>query len=209
MIVVFIFSAILQCLGLPSGQPSRPSKTYFPNTRGDYWEYAVYDSSKTRDHPDFQRDYTVRITVGGSVNLADGKPATVWQYQYPWGKDTGYVRMDGDTIKIFDRIYSSSVRALSFPRQLFIQPFVLNSSWEGKLLFTDSFRVVDRSTVTTPAQTFTGCYTLVRHYRGPNLEYKDRFWFKPYTGMVRIDYHQYNMGVLTIATWQLKRYSLH
>src|SRR5690348_5527847 len=82
------------------------SSAYFPNTVSDYWEYEVYDSSTVREHEGFPREYTVKVTVAGIKRLVDRKPAKVWQYQYPWGKDTNYVRISGDSIKVLDPAYS-------------------------------------------------------------------------------------------------------
>jgi hypothetical protein len=185
-----------------------PSREYFPNTVGDSWEYDVYDSSVVRDHPNFPRGYTVKLVVTGIQKLVDGKDATVWQYQYPWGNDTNFVRIIDDSIKVFDAVYSREPRNLDFPRQMFLPPFQVGKRWDGKLLYIDSSRVMNRSNIITPTQTFPDCFDIYHHYLGPNLEYNDHYWFKPNIGMTRISYNQYTLGFYIVVLWQLKKYSL-
>ena len=209
MIAYLILFSFLQCCNWQTVQPNAQVKTYFPNKTGSSWQYEVYDSSRIRDHAGFPRSYNVTVTIAGTKIMADGRPASIWLYQYPWGEDTGYLRIDGDTVKVYDQVYSATARGLLFPRQVWLPPFKLNDRWAGKLLYTDSFHIVDQSAVMTPAQTFTGCFTIYHYYRGPNIEYKDRYWFKPYTGMVKIYYHQYSLGILSVQLWQLKKYSFH
>lgn len=57
-----VYSLIFFLLGLAAchkdttrpNQSNHPASEYFPNSVGDYWEYEVYDSSHTRDHPDLK-----------------------------------------------------------------------------------------------------------------------------------------------------------
>ena len=49
--------------------------------------------------------FSVKVVIIGTKKLADGKIAAIWQYNYPFGIDTNYVRIVGDTIKIFDNSY--------------------------------------------------------------------------------------------------------
>ncbi len=211
-----VYSVIFFLFGLAAchkdttqpNQSNHPGSEYFPNTVGDYWEYDVYDSSYVRDHPNYPKQYTVKVRIIGSKKLVDGKDAIIWQYQYPWGNDTNYVRVIGDTIEIFDLIYSRYIEDLNFPRLIFIQPFGVNKRWDGKLLYMDSSRVISQSDVTMKFQVFNNCFDIYHYYLGPNLEFKDDYWFKPNIGFVKIYYHQYNMGPTLIQMWQLKEYIL-
>ena len=65
--------------------PNKAASEYFPNKVGNYWEYEVYDSSETRGtYSSYPRRYNVTVSIIGSTTLADGKEATIWQYEYPW-----------------------------------------------------------------------------------------------------------------------------
>lgn len=201
---LFLLGLLLSC-NKHTPEQNTPYDKYFANNVGNYWEYDVYDSSSVRVHSDYPRAYTVKVIISGIQKLVDGKDATVWEYQYPWGNDTNYVRLVGDTVKIFDRVYSRSIEDLNFPRQIFLLPFEISKRWDGKLLYIDTSRVIRQEDVTVPAQTFTNCFDLFRHYLGPNLEYNDSYWFKPNIGMVKIYLHEYNLGPVTIELWRLKR----
>ena len=182
------------------------SSEYFPNTVGDYWEYEVYDSSQVREHPSYPRRYSVKVIITGTTKLVDGKDATVWQYEYPWGSVINYIRIVGDTIKEFDTVYSRDIRGLDFPRKIFIQPFNVNKRWDGKLLAIDSSRVINQRNVIIGSQSFSDCFDIYHHYVGPNMDFNDQYWFKPNLGMVQIFYNHYNLGFFRIELWQLKKY---
>ena len=187
------------------------SVNYFPNTVGDKWEYAVTDSAQyVEGSNNTVNHYSVQVSVVGTKKLADGKNAAIWQYNYPFGIDTNYVRIIGDTVKIFDNSYNSyTVEGLKFPKLILVQPFKVNNSWDGKHLWFDTLTVVNQTDVTTPFQTFKGCFQIYHHYIGPNIETKDNYWFKPEIGMVKIYLNHYNLGPLIYSTWQLKYYSVH
>ena len=182
---------------------------YFPNAVGDSWEYEVMDSSPVRDHPDFPRRYNVKVLITGTKKLADNMDASIWQYEYPWGNDTNYVRIVGDTIKVFDRIYSSSIEYLKYPSQIFLIPFYINQRWDGNLLWVDSSKVLKKEDVKTLGHDFLSCFNIYRNYVGPNLNYQDYYWFKPAIGFIKISYNRYNLGFYSLESWQLKNYSVH
>ncbi len=75
---------------------------YFPNSIGNYWEYDVYDSSSSRDHPEVPREYIVKVMITGPKTLVDGRSALVWKYKFPWGNEIYYYRQDGDSVKTFE-----------------------------------------------------------------------------------------------------------
>jgi hypothetical protein len=184
------------------------ASTYFPNSVGDYWEYDVYDSSQLLQQDDL-RNYTVKVSIVGTKKLLDNQDATIWQYQYPWGNDTNYVRIVGDTVKIFDLIYSRYLEDLSYPRQIFLLPFEDKKRWDGKLLWIDSSHVSFITPLMTQFKTYDSCFKIYRHYIGPNIEDNDDYWFKPNVGMVMIHYNDYDFAPTTIRLWQLKKYYLH
>ena len=180
---------------------------YFPNTIGDFWQYQVTDSSQSSpNNPSAPIRYSVSVNITGIKTLLDGKDATIWQYQYPWGNDTNYVRVTGDTIKIFDLTYSRSLSDLNYPRLVFLPPFQVNQSWDGNLLDIDSYTVIHQADINTGSQTFMGCYDINYQYSGPNMEVNDHYWFKPFVGMVSMYSNHYLNGPNTYRTWQLTRY---
>ena len=180
--------------------------SYFPNSVGDYWEYDVYDSSQLLQGG--SRNYTVKVSIVGVKKLLDNQNATIWQYQYPWGNDTNYVRIVGDTVKVFELVYSKSLEYLSYPRQIFLLPFEDEKRWDGKL-FSDSYYVSFKPSVVTQFNAYDSCFQIHYQYGGPNMYYNDDYWFKPNVGMVMIHYNEYNIGPNTIRLWQLKKYNLH
>ncbi len=191
-------------------KPNTPAN-YFPNGVGDTWEYDVTDSAQyVPGSNDTIQHYSVKVLIVGTKKLADGNDAAIWKYSYPFGIDTNYVRIVGDTIKIFDNSYNShTVEGLKYPTLIFIQPFKVQEVWDGKHAWADTLTVLKQEDVSTSFQTFKDCFKIYRHYIGPNTEIKDNYWFKPQVGMVRIYMNHYNLGPLIYSTWQLKNYTVH
>jgi hypothetical protein len=206
-IFTFYFLVLLACH--KDGQKPGSSE-YFPNEIGDSWVYDVTDSTQSSPgNPSSPSHYAVTVTITGIKRLLDGKEAAIWEYQYPVGNETNYLRITGDTIKVFDNTYSRTMTDLNFPRQIFLLPFQVNQSWKGKLYDADSTKVIEKADVRIGAQTFTGCYHIYRHYSGPNIELNDHYWFKPDIGMVTIYKKDFNFGPTLYSTWQLKSFSVH
>jgi hypothetical protein len=202
ILLMIFFNACSKDAIKNNGQAS----SYFPNSVGDYWEYNVYDSSEL-----FQgnsRNYTVKVSIVGVKKLLDNQDATIWQYEYPWGNDTNYVRIVGDTVKVFDLVYSRYLEDLSYPRQFFLLPFEDQKRWHGKLLWIDTYDVSFKSSLVTQFNKYDSCFQIYRHYTGPNMDYNDDYWFKPNVGMVMIHYNDYNFAPVTARLWQLKDYHL-
>jgi hypothetical protein len=187
-------------------KPNISASEYFPNSSGDYWEYDVHDS--TAGYTEVE-NYTVKITIAGITKLIDGNDAYVWLYEYPSRNDTNYIRIVGDTVKVFDLIYSRSIRDLQFPREIYIIPFSAEQRWDGKLLLIDSFHVYTAPSIDTHAGVFTNCFNIYHHYLAPNTEFIDNYWFKPNVGMVKISYNHYVLNPRTFRIWNLKKYYLH
>jgi hypothetical protein len=184
---------------------------YYPNNIGDTWTYDVTDSTQSSlNNPSPPQHYTVTTTITGTKILVDGNQYVVWQYQYPWGNDTNFVKIVGDTLKIFSLTYSRTVTDLNYPRTIFILPFQVNNKWNGLLLNLDSSRVVSQSEfVVTSSQTFTDCFEIYHHYIGYNTELNDYYWFKLNIGMVKIFDFDYNNGPSLYRTWILRSYHIH
>jgi hypothetical protein len=194
--------AILLCLLLVACHKINGSNgpAYFPNAAGDYWIYNVTDSvASLPGNPFTPLHYSVKVVITGTTLMVDGKPATVWQYQYPWGNDTNFVRFNGDTVKFFSLVYSRSIANLAYPRVIFVLPLRVNSRWDGLLHNIDSSRVLTDS---------AGTYTIYHHYIGPNTEYNDYYFFTPNKGMALIRYNDYNNAPVHFRTWTLVNHHL-
>jgi len=188
--------------------PSKAASEYFPNTIGDYWEYSVYDSSMIPTHPRLPRNYPVKVSIIGTKQLVDNKDAVVWQYSYPDGNDLRYIRIVGDTVKIYDTIYSRTIRDLQFPRQIFIIPFKDSNSWQSNLLISDIYSTTFLLNAVVQNKSYDSVFKIYEHYIGPNIDNSDTYWFKPNIGRIQIYYNDYNLAPKTIQLWQLKKYYL-
>ncbi|RWZ88123.1 MAG: hypothetical protein EO766_09015 [Hydrotalea sp. AMD] len=184
-------------------KPNKEATEYFPNTVGNYWEYEVYDSSQIRDHPNFPRQYNVKIRITGITKLVDNKDATVWNYEYPWGNEINYYRIENDTIKVYDTVRAGGVAYIPFPNIVFIQPFFNGQEWKSNALWTDSF-YVKKDTI----EPFKNVFQIRRKYIGQQTYYHTIYWFSPQVGFVKIYRDEINMGIRTSEIWTLKSYQL-
>ena len=186
------------------------SNSYFPNKIGNYWVYDVYDSSTHRNYPTYPKDYEVKISIIGTKMMSDGKEATMWQYEYPWETDTNFVRIVGDTVKSFDKYFSSiEPRAFDFPREMYILPLQNQTGWKGKLLWVDTFSVKNDYNISTGYLNFDTCFNIYHYYYGSqDLRYNDNYWFKPYIGFITF-YYQHFLAPKETYLWNLKKYYLN
>lgn len=198
----FILFSLAACHKDPP-QPNIEASEYFPNKVGNYWEYNVYDSSQIREHPNVPREYTVKVKIIGTKRLVDNLDAMTWKYEYPWGSEIKYFRNSGDTIKVYDTIYSKTLADLLYPRLQFIQPFFDGQEWAGKLLWVDSFYVKKDS-----VPNFINTLLISRKYAGQGSYDFDDFWFSPKIGFIKIHRDEINQGIRTKELWQLKYYNL-
>jgi hypothetical protein len=204
--IILSFALLASSCHKDTVKPNTSASEYFPNSIGDYWEYNVHDSTAGYTQTE---NYTVKVRITGIKKLVDGNDAYVWKYEYPSRTDTNYIRIVGDTVKIFDLIYSRSIRDLKFPREIYIIPFNDEQRWNGKLLLTDTFHVYTVPSVDTHAGLFTNCFNIYHHYLGPNIEYMDNYLFKPYIGMIKIEFNHYALNPKTFQIWNLNKYYLH
>ncbi|HUZ59518.1 MAG TPA: hypothetical protein VMU83_12125 [Hanamia sp.] len=204
---LFIISLFLSCNKENLTQHKSPTE-YFPNTIGNYWEYNVYDSGQIPVDPKLPRNYTVKVSIIGIKKLVDSIDAYVWQISYPDGNDFRYIRMVGDTIKVFDTIYSRTVQNLQFPRHIFLIPFHDGDIWQNDLYDSDIYTTSLVRNVAVNWQFYDSAFKIFDHYLGPETEFKDTYWFKPNIGIIKIYLHEYIAAPLNIQLWQLKSYYL-
>jgi hypothetical protein len=190
--------------------PNKAASEYFPNKVGNYWEYEVYDSSEARGtYSSYSRRYTVTVTIVGIKSLIGGRDITMWRYEYPWGSDTNYLRISEDTVKVYDKFRTETAAGLNYPLQIFLIPFYDKQRWDGKLLGVDSSSVTFHSSINTSFGSFSNVSKIYHHYIGPNIDYKDEYYFAPNIGFPKLHYNRYNLAPLNIELWQLKRYYLN
>lgn len=198
--IIFLSALLITSCNKDTIKPNKEATEYFPNNIGNYWEYDVYDSNS-------RKQYNVTVNIIGIQKLIDNKDAYIWQYQYPWGNDTNYVRIVSDTVKIYDQFRIETLRGLEFPLKIFLIPFKDGQRWDGKLLAIDSSHVTAES-ITTSLGNFTNGFNIYHHYLGPNIESNDTYWFVPKIGMVKIYYNHYDFAPRTKVLWYLKKYYL-
>ena len=179
------------------------STEYFPNKVGNYWEYDVYDSSQIREHTDIPRRYLVKITIVGTKKLVDNIDAMIWKYEYPWGNETLYLRIENDSVKVYDAIRAAGITYIPYPNDLFINPFYDGQKWKSNLLWVDSF-FVKKDTLLN----YKNVYRIHRDYIGQQSYYHNDFWFSPQIGFLKKYRDEINQGIRTIELWQLKYYNL-
>jgi hypothetical protein len=199
--VIFLLASVLAACQKEVIKPNKEASEYFPNKVGNYWIYELYDSTSAK-----QYDVIVKIT--DTKKLVDGKGATIWVYEYPWGFDTNYVRITQDTVKVYDKFRTETIYNLKFPLKIFLIPFQDGQRWDGKLIAIDSSNVKAKSSISTSAKEFKNGFSIYHHYIGPNLEYNDTYDFIPKIGMVKVYYNHYDLAPPTRVLWQLKKYYL-
>jgi hypothetical protein len=188
---------------------NQKSADYFPNKVGNYWIYEVNDTSQINYHQGYPRTYDVKVSIISEKVMVDGNYATVWTYQFPWGVDTNFIRLVGDTIKVYDTSYSSNIRDLEFPRKLFILPFINGASWKGKLLWIDTFNVSKNYNLSNGFLNFDSSFNIYHYYYGSqDLRQYDNYWFEPNIGFVKIYYKHFYGAPWEYYTWNLKNYYL-
>ncbi len=202
MIKLLLVGFLLSTCHKDTTRPNKEAAEYFPNKVGNYWEYEVYDSTSVKK-------YVVSISISSKQKLIDNGDAFLWEYRYPWGNDTNYFRIVGDTVKVYDKFRIETINGLQFPLKIFIIPFQEEQRWNGKLLGIDSSHVTLQSSITTSFGTFTNGFNIYHHYQGPNIDYNENYYFIPKVGMVKIFYSHYDLGPTTKILWQLKKYYLN
>lgn len=199
---IFLSAAVFLSCHKDTSVTNQQASEYFPNKIGNYWEYTVYDSS-------LQKQYDVTVKIAGTKKLVDGIDANIWQYQYPDKTDTSYVRLDGDTIKMYDKARVETTQGLKFPLNTYVLPFKDGQRWDGKLLAVDSSHVTTLDLITISSETFKNGFNIYHYYLGPNIEYKDNYGFIPKIGMVKMYLNHYDLAPRNKQVWQLKKYILN
>ena len=199
-VLLLLLSVI--CCRKDTSSSNKFSTEYFPNSVGNSWIYQVHDSTANRA-------YIVAVKIVNKIVLVDGSEATIWEYRYPWGKDSTFVEVKKDSVKIYDKFRIESVRGIEFPLKIFLLPLNNDQRWDGKLLSVDTFYVTAQSLIRTSSQAFNNGFDIYHYYKGPNIEYKEHYFFIPRVGMVKMNYDHYDLGPPTKLLWEVKSYQLN
>jgi hypothetical protein len=167
----------------------------FPMAVGSEWTYAVYDN-------ELDSSFTMTVEISDTTTLPTGEHATIWVYMYGNAPDTEYVYIAGDTVTIRAGSYVRSTSA----RLVF--PLEVGNEWNG-LTFDDTSTVLQLSSVTVPAGTFTGAYPIERKWGALNVYGSNTCWFLPGVGLVKKIRHEYGWLIYADESWELIDYDIH
>ena len=177
-----------------------PAPEYFPNSVGDTWTYAFFDSiSHVAD------TVQVRVRSQGTIpsrvpHKYDTEAAYIWELSYKNHADTQYVNLLRDTVNVYDGQFS-------YP--YFIIPFEVGKHWGSSYgLGGDTTTVAMNDSITVSAGHFRSGFFIKRHQYtiGPVSSDDTDSWFVPEVGAVSI--HQYDVLGFYNVTWALLRYEI-
>lgn len=176
--------------------PLSQSEQKFPNSIGNSWTYAVYDSTE-------QDAFTVQVSIVGETTLSNGEPATIWQYTWPDRVDTQYVQKLDNQIRTYketDVAHTYTTILLDFPLE--------EGKKFGRSEAADTSDIVLEDSVTTPAGSFERGFKINRSRSSFNYWLIEHFWFVPHVGIVKMHRKEYPFGPVTNRTWILLEYEL-
>lgn len=162
---------MLSCQESPTISPTPPSPPEFPNSAGTRWTYLY-------EVPLLQYSDTVHYVVGEAVALPSGA-ARIWRITRSAGRDSQYVRQEGDTIRVFD-----ASRRLT---GMYLWPPVIGRGWTFSVepdRFDTAF-VEGRDTIVSPAGTWPEAWRVRHEYSFPWLSSSgsDTTWLVPGVGI--------------------------
>lgn len=173
--------------------PNSTIISYFPNTVGNKYTYAVTDSVNNMQA-------VVNVAVTGSSTVS-GKPVKVWVYTYPNYIDTNYVFSNKDSVVIYDKTKTTIDR-------IYLIPFNVGSKWRGPLL-SDSCKVVSYGSLMVQSGSYSDTYLIIEHIFGPNYHLTRNQWFVPKLGFVKMEINEFNLGPTKNQTWELIKYNVN
>jgi hypothetical protein len=181
--LVFIFQSC-SSKNNSTNPPAVSNTNTFPNSTGDKWTYAVYDStSNVAD--------TMTVTVTGSKSLPDGRKLEVWSFRSLAPNRASYLDYFGDSLFVYsgqDTVFLYSDNQGTTIHTDYVFPLSLGLAWANPLTgIIDSSSVTEKGTVTTPAGTFDNSYLIERFHTGLNDYVHSKVWFKDNVGIIKMD----------------------
>jgi hypothetical protein len=209
---IFDIGMLLMLLAIgckKSNNGNSNAQDQFPNKVGDEWHYLVKD---TTFHPGLNTDtssvqYNVDVLIVGTVKLANGITATIWQFNYPDHVDTNYVYQSEDTIKFFDH-------NITYLLGQYIFPFTSGSSWPYLPTITpfpESVSVTGPGVINVGNNEFSGAWRIYGFTGPPDGMFTIDQWFKDYVGFVKkyLDTSgEYTLGNRHNLDWYLESYEI-
>lgn len=184
---------ISSCKQNPAQPPSAKPTDYFPNQIGNTWIYSFYDS--VTNNAD-----TVTIKITGETTLPDNKRATIWQRKFSNYTDTFLVSIYADTVRIIPKqnIYVEWINTK------FIFPLYVGLKWVGDFI-RDTCMVVEKSSYTVPAGSFTNTFRIDEWWMGFNDYGAKSIWFVPKVGIVKVRTIRF---LVSNENWELLSYNV-
>jgi hypothetical protein len=147
--------------------PTQPASADFPNTVGDYWSYAFYDSLSNKS------DILTISIVGQTLD----KSISIWQFKYSDRIDTQYVSISGDTVTFSPQISSP----WSSYNTKIIFPLIVGNGWRT---YFDTTFISSTNYIGVPAGSFPTAYRIDEIWGGFNDYGTIVSWFVPKVGFV-------------------------
>ena len=186
-LIFFILVTILFIASSCIKEKDIPPIDYFPNEIGYTWVYNIYDSVAKKSD-------TLQISIIGSKNI-DGSDSKIWLLTYPNKTDTFFVSEKNDTV-----IFNTGI-----VRKVYVFPFFVNQIWDEYLAsLTRKSEVIGIENISTEAGVFNNTYIISRFLAGYNYYLKEKVYFKPGVGIVKLYSFEYNLSAPEIKTWELK-----
>lgn len=204
--IIIIISIInLSCSNSSTNPQPLPNSAVFPNTLGDRWVYAVYDSLNSKQD-------TLTVQVSSILTTSGNKHLFVWTYTSNSGVNPNYSISGLDTAYYYsgqDTVYSYYDNKGTQIESKYAFPLQVGFQWKNNSTgLTDISQVTEQQTVNVPAGSFPNTFHILRNKNGLNDYITLNIWFKERTGIVKLYMHETGF-VFRTFTWNLISYSVN
>lgn len=172
-----------------------PGSAYYPNSTGNFWQYKVTNLLKNTT-------FNVSVTIEGDT-MIDSVTYKLWRYRYPDQEQTVLVRVNNDSICMYD-VYSAQQVDLE---NVLLTPWRNGKEWgiKGR---TDTYEIQGISSIKTELTTFKSVSRIIKRNNLPNDMGYTEYDMKPYVGMVKAHFYDYYLGIVAKDDiWELIDYS--
>ncbi len=209
LMIISIFSSLLiinfSCSDSSTNPQPEPNTAVFPNTIGDTWVYAVYDSLNSTED-------TLTVKVSSIVTALNSRNLMVWIYRANSGMNSNYTINNLDTAYVYsgnDTVYFYNNNAGSQFESKMVFPLQVGLQWGNAATgIVDTSQVVDQNSITVPAGTFQKTYHILRTKNGLNDYMTVNLWFTERVGIIKLFVTERGFAFRTF-TWDLINYSVH
>jgi len=201
--IILVFIAVISSCK-KENNPSQNIISEFPNEIGNHWRYLYTWGFAIIRHD------TIDVDIVGTRTITGGQTAKVWAYKYnfnnyPMVRDTNYVVVDSQLVKVYIYAYGSY-----YERKRYKLPVTVGDTWTIPQNYKDTTWVRDNYSVNVPAGTFTNTYELRQERKYiVNSWTNNDIWLSPQVGLVKFNQSEYSLGdVLGNGLWELISYSI-